>query len=55
VGDRHLKFHESWDNLLVKLLVNSITVLPGITKPFYAVDGKRYRFDPSLIQINWKY
>lgn len=43
-----------WRRELIKLLVESVEVRPGRTKPFYEVDGKRYRFDPSLITINWK-
>jgi site-specific DNA recombinase len=35
---------DEWRRALLGLLIKTITVNPGITKPYYFVDGKRYRF-----------
>ena len=44
---------DEWRRGLIRLLIKKITVLSGNTKPFYVADGVRYRFDPSLIEIDW--
>lgn len=44
---------DEWRRKLIGLLVKSVTVNPGLTKPFYIADGTRYRFDPKLISIDW--
>lgn len=43
-----------WRRMLVDLLANKITVTKSFKRPFYDVDGKRTRFDPSRVHINWK-
>lgn len=45
---------DDWKRSLVSSLVERIIVNPGITKPFYYVDGKVARFDPSLVVIEWR-
>lgn len=39
---------------LIKLLVTKIVVLPGRTQQLTEINGQRFRFDPSLIQIVWE-
>lgn len=45
---------DGWRRQLLSLVVEKVVVNRGITKPYYIVDGKRYRFDPSLIEIVWR-
>lgn len=45
---------DDWKANLIASLVERINVNPGITKPFYEVDGKFMRFDPTLIEIEWR-
>lgn len=42
---------DDWRRSLLSVLVKRIVVNPGLTKPYYFVDGHRYRFDPALIDI----
>lgn len=45
---------DEWRRQILRLLIKKIDVLPGITKPFYETrDGRRMRFDPSLIDVSW--
>jgi site-specific DNA recombinase len=39
---------------LIKLLVKKIIVLPGRTQGLWEFKGQRFRFDPSLIRIEWE-
>lgn len=45
---------DDWKRSLVSGLIERVVVNPGITKPFYNADGKMMRFDPSLVQIEWR-
>lgn len=45
---------DGWRRQLIDLLIERIVVNVGKTKPFYFVDGKRYRFDPELIDAVWR-
>jgi len=44
---------DTWRRALIGLLIKRVDVQVGKTKPYYMADGKRYRFDPSLIDIQW--
>jgi DNA invertase Pin-like site-specific DNA recombinase len=44
---------DKWKRSVLGLLIKRIDVNPGITKPFYEIDGRTYRFDPSLIEVVW--
>ena len=44
---------DTWRREVVDALISKITVNVGKTKPFYDVDGKVMRFDPSLIDVEW--
>jgi hypothetical protein len=53
--------HQVWEGAdldfkrdLIKLLVKKIVVLPGRTQGLWEFKGQRFRFDPSLIQIEWE-
>jgi site-specific DNA recombinase len=53
--------HQVWEEAdldfkrdLIKLLVKKIVVLPGRTQGLWEFKGQRFRFDPSLIQIEWE-
>jgi site-specific DNA recombinase len=39
---------------LIKLLIAKIVVLPGRTQKTVELNGRSFRFDPSLIQIVWE-
>lgn len=43
-----------WKHSLASGLIERIVVYPGTTKPFYEVDGKIMRFDPSLVVIEYR-
>ncbi len=43
----------TWRREVVDALISKVTVNVGKTKPFYEVDGKMMRFDPSLIDVEW--
>lgn len=43
-----------WRRELVTGLIERVVVKPGNTKPFYDIDGVTARFDPSLIEIEWR-
>ena len=45
---------DDWKRSLVTGLIERIIVQPGNTKPFYNLDGKTVRFDPSLVIIEWR-
>lgn len=45
---------DGWRRELIGTLINKITVNVGKTKPLYYVDGVRMRFDPNLIEVDWK-
>lgn len=45
---------EDWRRSLLSGLIERVVVHAGITKPYYDVDGKMARFDPSLIEIEWR-
>lgn len=45
---------DGWRRKLMSAVIDKVTVNKGITKPFYMVDGKRYRFDPSLVDVSWR-
>ena len=45
---------DGWKRELISTLIESIVVTPGISKPYYYIDGKRARFDPELVDVNWK-
>ena len=45
---------EDWKRELIAGLIERVVVSPGITKPFYEVDGKVMRFDPTLVTIEWR-
>ena len=45
---------EDWKRSLIAGLIEKVIVSPGITKPFYDVDGVVARFDPSLVLIEWR-
>jgi site-specific DNA recombinase len=45
---------DGWRRQLLNLIIKKITVNSGNTKPFYYVDGVRYRFDPNLVEIEWR-
>lgn len=43
-----------WKRNLLSLVVKRIDVRPGLSKPVYELpDGRKCRFDPSLITITW--
>lgn len=45
---------QAWRRSLLPLFIKRITVMPGKTKPWYTLaDGRRCKFDPRLIQIEW--
>lgn len=53
--------HQVWEEAdldfrrnLIKLLVKKIVVLPGRTQGLWEFKGQRFRFDPSLIRIEWE-
>lgn len=39
---------------LIKILVQKVVVLPGRTQRVFQINGRTFRFDPSLIRIVWK-
>lgn len=43
-----------WRRTIISMLVDKIVVNPGIGKPVVDVDGKKMRFDASLIEIAWR-
>ncbi|MBN6191396.1 hypothetical protein JQN58_31480 [Aneurinibacillus sp. BA2021] len=45
---------EDWKRDLLFGLIERVVVSPGITKPFYDVDGVNARFDPTLVSIEWR-
>ncbi len=45
---------DSWRRSILELVIKKVVVNKGITKPYYFVGEKRYRFDPSLIDIEWR-
>lgn len=45
---------EDWKRSLVSGLIEKVVVNPGTTKPFYSIDGVIARFDPTLVQIEWR-
>lgn len=45
---------DDWRTNLAAGLIERVVVIPGNTKPFYEVDGKVMRFDPSLVTIEWR-
>lgn len=45
---------DEWKRALVAGLIERVVVKPGITKPYYNVDGVMARFDPTLIEIEWR-
>jgi DNA invertase Pin-like site-specific DNA recombinase len=45
---------DDWRRGLVRGLIERINVKPGTTKPFYEADGKLMRFDPTLVEIEWR-
>lgn len=45
---------DDWRRSLVSGLIERIVVSPGITKPYYQMDGKMARFDPSLVTIEYR-
>jgi hypothetical protein len=53
VKEAWIKQTDGWRRQVISLLTSRIIVHPGNTKPFYMADGKRYRFDPNLIEIEW--
>jgi site-specific DNA recombinase len=54
VKDAWMKQSDGWRRQVISLLTERIVVLPGKTKPFYDCDGVTMRFDPSLVEIDWK-
>lgn len=44
---------DDWRRQLLGLVIKKVTVNPGLTKPFYMVNGVKMRFDASLIDIEW--
>jgi site-specific DNA recombinase len=53
--------HQVWEDAdldfkrdLIKLLVKKIVVLPGRTQGRWEFKGQEFRFDPSLIRIEWE-
>lgn len=44
-----------WRHEILGSVIEKITVMPGVTKPYYdgTVYEGRWRFDPSLITIHW--
>lgn len=45
---------DGWRRQLLAMLIERVVVMPGSSKPFYRVEDKTYRFDPSLIDIDWR-
>lgn len=46
---------DNWRRTLLGMVIERVIVMPGITKPFFELrDGRRVRFDPSLIKIAWR-
>lgn len=45
---------DSWKRTLTSGLIERVVVRPGTTKPFYDIDGVVARFDPSLVEIEWR-
>lgn len=43
-----------WRFSFLSAVIAEIIVHPGNTKPFYHIDGTRYRFDPSLVEIVYR-
>jgi site-specific DNA recombinase len=43
-----------WKRSLLQLVIRRIVVNPGRAKPFYLVNGKRMRFSPDLVDIDWR-
>ena len=42
---------DSWRRELLALLIDKITVKPGVSKPYW----RQWRFDPELIDVAWKH
>lgn len=53
VRDAWTRQDTDWRRALLELLIKRIVVRPGSSKPYYFVDGKRFRFAPELIDILW--
>lgn len=45
---------DTWRRNLLGLVIKRVIVNNGQSKPFYFANGQRYRFDPSLIEIEWQ-
>lgn len=54
VRDAWMSHSDGWRFELASALIERIVVQVGKAKPFYDVDGLRMRFDPSLIDVQWK-
>lgn len=44
----------SWRRNLIGLVVESITVHPSTKRTSYVIDGRRFKFDPSDVDIVWR-
>lgn len=53
VRDAWMRADDEWRRRLIGLVIKRVVARPGLTKPYYLADGVRYRFDPTLIEIEW--
>jgi site-specific DNA recombinase len=54
IRERWIAEDNAWRRQVIGLLLKRVVVHPGITKPYYIADGVRYRFDPELIDVQWR-
>lgn len=43
-----------WRQTVLAVLIKKVTVQPGTSMPYYKAKGRTFRFDPALIEIEWK-
>lgn len=54
IRERWLVEDNGWRRQVIGTLIERVVVHVGKTKPYYIADGVRYRFDPELIDVEWR-
>lgn len=52
--ERWMVEDNGWRRQVIETLVEKVVVHVGKTKPYYIADGVRYRFDPELVDVQWR-
>lgn len=54
IRERWMVEDDGWRRQVIETLIERVVVHVGKTKPYYIADGVRYRFDPELVDVQWR-